>query len=147
MVTSARSVPPPPPLRGADQEIRFCRSADGTRLAYAVHGSGPPLVIASCWLSHLQHDWRSTVWRISPQFGVELDDLTAVARASSDLRGLIGIDDAAPDLGDLSLDITISSGSPQDRIAAMFEAWKARCPMYLALLKPNAIALTTSVAA
>jgi pimeloyl-ACP methyl ester carboxylesterase/DNA-binding CsgD family transcriptional regulator len=46
-----------------DQGIRFCRSPDGTRLAYAVHGSGPPLVVASCWLSHLQHDWQSPVWR------------------------------------------------------------------------------------
>ncbi|HEY7132398.1 MAG TPA: alpha/beta fold hydrolase [Candidatus Limnocylindrales bacterium] len=56
-----------------DQEIRFCRSADGTRLAWAVHGSGPPLVVASCWLSHLQHDWQSPVWR---HF---LDDLGAIA--------------------------------------------------------------------
>ena len=47
--------------------------ADGTRLAYAVHGSGPPLVVASCWLSHLQHDWQSPVWR---HF---LDDLGAIA--------------------------------------------------------------------
>ena len=46
-----------------DQEIRFCRSADGVRLAYAMHGSGPPLVVVSCWLSHLQYDWQSPVWR------------------------------------------------------------------------------------
>jgi hypothetical protein len=26
-------------------------------------GSGPPVVIASCWLSHLQYDWQSPVWR------------------------------------------------------------------------------------
>lgn len=45
------------------QDLRFCRSADGTRLAWATHGSGPPLVIASCWLSHLQYDWQSPVWR------------------------------------------------------------------------------------
>lgn len=45
------------------QDVRFCRSADGVRIAYARHGSGPPLVIASCWLSHLSHDWRSPVWR------------------------------------------------------------------------------------
>src|SRR4029079_11997130 len=70
MVTAERSRPP---LHGADQEIRFCRAADGTRLAYAVHGSGPPPVVASCWLSHLQHDWRSPVWR---HF---LDDLGAIA--------------------------------------------------------------------
>jgi pimeloyl-ACP methyl ester carboxylesterase/DNA-binding CsgD family transcriptional regulator len=45
------------------QEIRFTRSADGTRLAYASHGSGPPLIVVSCWLSHLRHDWESPVWR------------------------------------------------------------------------------------
>jgi len=58
---------------GTDQAIRFCRSSDGTRLAFAVHGSGPPLVVASCWLSHLQHDWQSPVWR---HF---LDDLGRIA--------------------------------------------------------------------
>lgn len=29
----------------------------------AVHGSGPPLVLDACWLSHLQFDWQSPVWR------------------------------------------------------------------------------------
>lgn len=33
------------------------------RIAYAVHGSGPPLVVSTCWLSHLQFDWESPVWR------------------------------------------------------------------------------------
>lgn len=45
------------------QEVRFCRSSDGVQIAYAIHGSGPPLVVDSCWLSHLQHDWVSPVWR------------------------------------------------------------------------------------
>jgi pimeloyl-ACP methyl ester carboxylesterase/DNA-binding CsgD family transcriptional regulator len=45
------------------QRIRFCRGADGVRLAFAAHGSGPPLLVVSCWLSHLQHDWQSPVWR------------------------------------------------------------------------------------
>ena len=55
------------------QEVRFCQSADGVRIAYAKHGSGPPLVLASCWLSHLSHDWQSPVWR---HF---LDDLASIA--------------------------------------------------------------------
>jgi pimeloyl-ACP methyl ester carboxylesterase/DNA-binding CsgD family transcriptional regulator len=45
------------------QDVRFCRAPDGTRIAYARHGSGPPLVLAACWLSHLQFDWQSPVWR------------------------------------------------------------------------------------
>ncbi len=45
------------------QKIQFTRGRDGTRLAYAVHGAGPPMIVVSCWLSHLQHDWQSPVWR------------------------------------------------------------------------------------
>ena len=46
-----------------DQQIRFCRSADGTRIAYATVGSGPPLVKAANYLTHLEHDWNGPVWR------------------------------------------------------------------------------------
>jgi pimeloyl-ACP methyl ester carboxylesterase/DNA-binding CsgD family transcriptional regulator len=46
-----------------DQEIRFCTGFNSARLAWAMHGSGPPVIVVSCWLSHLQHDWRSPVWR------------------------------------------------------------------------------------
>jgi pimeloyl-ACP methyl ester carboxylesterase/DNA-binding CsgD family transcriptional regulator len=45
------------------QEVRFCTSADGTCIAYAVHGSGPPLVRVATWLTHLDFDWESPVWR------------------------------------------------------------------------------------
>ena len=63
--------------RTQPQEVRFCRAADGVRLAYAVHGNGPPLVIVSCWLSHLQFDWQSPVWR---HFLDELGGIATVAR-------------------------------------------------------------------
>jgi pimeloyl-ACP methyl ester carboxylesterase/DNA-binding CsgD family transcriptional regulator len=46
-----------------DQEIRFCVAPDGVRLAWAQHGSGPPIVKAANWLTHLEHDWESPVWR------------------------------------------------------------------------------------
>ena len=46
-----------------DQQIRFCHSADGTRIAYATVGSGPPLVKAANYLTHLEHDWNGPVWR------------------------------------------------------------------------------------
>jgi pimeloyl-ACP methyl ester carboxylesterase/DNA-binding CsgD family transcriptional regulator len=45
------------------QSIRFCRAADGVRVAHATHGQGPPLVKAAHWMTHLQHDWDSPVWR------------------------------------------------------------------------------------
>jgi pimeloyl-ACP methyl ester carboxylesterase len=45
------------------QEVRFCSSSDGTRLAYAVHGRGSPLVRTATWLTHLDFDWESPLWR------------------------------------------------------------------------------------
>jgi pimeloyl-ACP methyl ester carboxylesterase/DNA-binding CsgD family transcriptional regulator len=46
-----------------NQDIRFCTSADGVRLAYAVSGDGPPLVMSATWLTHLEHQWRSLAWQ------------------------------------------------------------------------------------
>ncbi len=45
------------------QQIRFCRSFDGTRIAYAVSGEGPPLVRAPHWLTHLEYEWQSAIWK------------------------------------------------------------------------------------
>lgn len=45
------------------QVVRYTTAKDGTRLAYAVMGEGPPLVKAANWLNHLEHDWKSPVWR------------------------------------------------------------------------------------
>jgi len=44
-------------------QIRFCRSSDGTRLAWAVTGDGPPILKAPHWLTHLEYEWRSPIWR------------------------------------------------------------------------------------
>jgi len=45
------------------QDIHFCTTTDGTQLAYATIGSGPPLVRAAHWITHLDFDWQSPVWR------------------------------------------------------------------------------------
>lgn len=45
------------------QQVRFCSARDGTGLAYATVGEGPPLVKAANWLNHLEYDWESPVWR------------------------------------------------------------------------------------
>src|SRR6202051_2799186 len=46
-----------------NQEIKYCRTPDGVRIAYAMSGSGPPLVKAANWMNHLEYDWESPVWR------------------------------------------------------------------------------------
>jgi len=82
------------------QDVRFCRSADGVTIAYAVHGSGPPLVIDACWLSHLQYDWESPVWRHY------LDELGKVATVHRfDERGH-GLSDR--DVTDHSLELRVA---------------------------------------
>jgi pimeloyl-ACP methyl ester carboxylesterase/AraC-like DNA-binding protein len=45
------------------QLVRYCSAHDGTRLAFSAVGEGPPLVKAANWLNHLEHDWKSPVWR------------------------------------------------------------------------------------
>jgi pimeloyl-ACP methyl ester carboxylesterase/DNA-binding SARP family transcriptional activator len=51
-----------PPASRA-QQIRFCRTSDGVRIAYAKVGSGPPLVRATHWLNHVEFERESPVWR------------------------------------------------------------------------------------
>ena len=45
------------------QEIRYARTPDGVRLAWARVGQGPPLVRAGHWLTHLEYDWESPLRR------------------------------------------------------------------------------------
>ncbi|WP_099864405.1 alpha/beta fold hydrolase [Pararhizobium haloflavum] len=45
------------------QTIRFCTSADGTRIAVASCGTGPVILRAAHWLSHVDYDLESPVWR------------------------------------------------------------------------------------
>ena len=53
------------------QQIRFCTSSDGVRLAYAVSGNGPALLRAPHWITHLEHDaavWGHLVEAINRRF-------------------------------------------------------------------------------
>lgn len=44
------------------QDVHFTAAADGTRIAYALLGDGPPLVKTANWLNHLEFDLQSPVW-------------------------------------------------------------------------------------
>jgi pimeloyl-ACP methyl ester carboxylesterase len=58
-----RSATTPQAVRPPEQRIRFCTASDGVRIAYATSGTGPPLVKPANWLTHLEYDWESPVWR------------------------------------------------------------------------------------
>jgi class 3 adenylate cyclase/pimeloyl-ACP methyl ester carboxylesterase len=45
------------------QEIRFCTAPDGVQLAYSMIGQGPPLMKTGNWMTHLEFDLDSPIWR------------------------------------------------------------------------------------
>jgi pimeloyl-ACP methyl ester carboxylesterase/DNA-binding CsgD family transcriptional regulator len=45
------------------QQIRYLRTNDGVQVAWAEAGKGPTLVKGANWLTHLEYDWESPVWR------------------------------------------------------------------------------------
>ena len=49
--------------RDLKQDIRYCTTSDGIEIAYATTGEGPTLIKAANWLSHLEYDWESPIWR------------------------------------------------------------------------------------
>ena len=51
------------PAHGYQQEVHFCMTRDGVQLAYSRVGSGPPLVKTGNWMTHLEFDFESPIWR------------------------------------------------------------------------------------
>lgn len=83
-----------------DQDIRFCTTRDGVRIAYATSGKGPPIVRPGHWLTHLEYDLKSPVF--SPLLQ-ELSEHHTLVRY--DPRGT-GMSDR--DVGEVSLDLWYS---------------------------------------
>src|SRR5438132_10357976 len=54
--------------RATRQRIRYLDTHDGVKLAWADAGSGPVLIKAANWMTHLEYEWESPVWRHWIQF-------------------------------------------------------------------------------
>jgi pimeloyl-ACP methyl ester carboxylesterase/DNA-binding CsgD family transcriptional regulator len=50
-------------MKKPTQRIRYVRTPDRVQLAWAEAGAGPVLVKAANWLTHLEYEWESPVWR------------------------------------------------------------------------------------
>lgn len=109
--------PAPPSQR---QTIRYTASADGTGIAYAISGQGPPLLYASHHVSHLELDWASPFWR--PLFD-KLGARHTLVRY--DIRGT-GLSDPGPPGAQLENHL-------DDMIAVADAAGLARVPVLAAL--------------
>lgn len=61
--TAPAGTAPEQAATSSQQDISFCRSADGVGIACASVGAGPPLIKAANWLTHVEYDWDSPAWR------------------------------------------------------------------------------------
>lgn len=82
------------------QDIRYCKAADGVRLAFAKVGNGPPLLRTAHWLGHLEYDWELPIFR---HLLLKLASHFSLVRY--DARGN-GLSDW--DVGNISLDAWVS---------------------------------------
>src|SRR3954454_18505324 len=68
-----------------EQEIHYCQTGDGIQLAYARIGQGHPLVKTGHWMTHIEFDFESPIWR---QFYQELARENAFYRYDARGNGL-----------------------------------------------------------
>ncbi|MEX0785670.1 MAG: adenylate/guanylate cyclase domain-containing protein [Dehalococcoidia bacterium] len=81
-----------------EQQIGFCTTADGVRIAYATIGEGPPMVYVAGWPGHLSAEWEK---RHSREL---LEDLAqGVTLIRYDMRGS-GLSDRKVDAGELTFE-------------------------------------------
>jgi pimeloyl-ACP methyl ester carboxylesterase/DNA-binding CsgD family transcriptional regulator len=119
------------------QQIRFCTSRDGTRIAYATCGSGPALLWVGFLLRHLEMDWDTTVWR--PWLSLLTRRHTLIRY---DMRGC-GLSDR--DVSDFSLDrlaedlAAVVAAARLDRFIFMSTAGNADAGIKYAVSYPDRV--------
>lgn len=107
--------------------IRFCTADDGVSVAYAVDGSGAPIVRGGFYMNHLELDWDCAVW--SPLLA-ELTRGRSLVR--HDMRGF-GLSDRDPQ--DVSLEAWV-----RDLEAVVASARLERFPLF-AMCHGGAVAI------
>ncbi len=73
---------------------------------------------------------------LAPQTSTSIDSVDADVQCDFDLRGVLGMEVAKADVGNVSLTITVYSNDSPEKIEKLVEEWKKRCPVYLCFTKP-----------
>jgi uncharacterized OsmC-like protein len=82
---------------------------------------------------------------LAPQLGVRVTSVEATVKCDTDGRGLLGMLGAQPDLRNIRLDVTVETPEGEVAVEQIADLWLERCPIYLALMKPNDIAVSFSL--
>ena len=123
-----------PSLAPERPPISFCRAHDGVKLAYTTQGHGPPVILVSNWLTHLELDWtiafrRRNIETLSKNHTVVRYDARGNGLSDWDVED-ISFETSVADLESivktLSLDKFALFGSSQG--AAIAAAYAARHP-------------------
>jgi pimeloyl-ACP methyl ester carboxylesterase/DNA-binding winged helix-turn-helix (wHTH) protein len=133
----------PPAAR--TQHIRYCHAADGTLIAYATTGHGPPLVKAANWLTHLDLEWHNPVWshwleRFSHHHTLVRYDERGCGLSQSDV-GEFGFDHWVEDLG------TVIDAAGLDRVPILGVSQGGAVAIAFAVRHPERVARLVLVGA
>lgn len=117
------------------QLIRYLKAQDGVRLAWATSGEGPALVKAGNWLSHLNYDCESPIWRHWIEFFGEHFRLIRYDERGCGMSQW-DVEDLSPARWDEDLSAVVSASDPGERFmlfglsqgAAAAIAYAARHP-------------------
>ena len=125
---SSTAAAAPPARRSASAtSVQFCTTPDDVRIAYAIAATGAPFVKVANWLTHLEFDLESSIWRhLITDLAPERQFIRYDARGS-------GLSDW--DVGELSLD-----GWVRDLEAVIEELGLDRFPL-LGISQGGAIAI------
>ena len=121
------------------QHVRYVTASDGTRLAWAEAGTGPLLVKAANWLTHLEYEWQSPVWKHWLQFFsancrfVRYDERGCGMSAWH--AGALSLDQWADDLGTI-----IDAAQPEGPVTLLGISQGAATCIHYALRHPERVA-------
>jgi pimeloyl-ACP methyl ester carboxylesterase/DNA-binding CsgD family transcriptional regulator len=119
------------------QQIRFCTSPDGVRLAYATSGTGPVLLRVGSFVNHLEFDWESPVWRhwlreLSRSYTLVRYDARACGLSDREVAG-ISFDAWVSDLG------TVADAAALERFAILGMSQGASIAIAYAVRHPERV--------
>ena len=121
------------------QQIRFVQATDGVQLAWAQSGRGPTLVKAANWLTHLEYELRSPVWRHWIEF---LSKHFRLVRYDERGCGMSGWEPKTLTLEQWAADLeaVIDAAQPEGKVILLGISQGATASIHYALHHPDRVA-------